>query len=124
MDSWNNRRIEIAEMYNEAFSNYVSLKAPELLENYKHIYHLYELGFQTKEKRDGMMKILKDKGIQTGLHYPIPVHLQKAYSHLAHQKGDYPNTEFAADTLLSLPIYAEMTNEMVNEVINTIIKNI
>ncbi len=124
LDSWNSRRIEIAEMYNETFSNYVDLKIPELLENYKHIYHLYELGFESQVKRDEMMIYLNEKGINTGLHYPIPVHLQKAYSHLAYSIGDFPATEKAANNLLSLPIYAEMTNEMVQFVINSIIENV
>ncbi len=123
LDSWNSRRIEIASMYNEAFSNYVNLRIPKVLDNCKHVYHLYELGFESNEKREVMIIKLNEKGIQTGLHYPIPVHLQKAYKYLKYNKGDFPNTENAANTLLSLPIYAEMTNQMVEEVIKVVTEN-
>ena len=51
----------------------------------------------------------QEKGIATGLHYPLPLHLQKAYAHLGHKKGDFPVTEHAAERLLSLPMYPELT---------------
>jgi dTDP-4-amino-4,6-dideoxygalactose transaminase len=67
------------------------------------------------KNRDEVQKKLQDKGIATGIHYPIPIHLQKAYA--GHwKKGEFPVAEKLAEEILSLPMYAEMTEEMVKEV--------
>ena len=58
--------------------------------------------------------------VSTGLHYPVPCHLQKAYQHLGHKKGDFPNSEFLADHCVSLPIFAELTEEEINHVVEVI----
>ena len=71
-------------------------------------------------KRDKLNGFLKEKSIATGLHYPIPIHLQKAYAHLGYKKGDFPVAEKQANEILSLPIYPEMTDEMVDFVCKTI----
>ena len=62
------------------------------------------------------MKALSEEGIQTGIHYPVPVHLQPAYSDEAWQRGSFPHSEKAADEVLSLPMYPEMTEEHVQAV--------
>ncbi len=111
LDQWNQQRIEIAAIYNERLGNHPKLKVPKVRDKSKHIYHLYELGFESKEQRDNCSSFLTANEIQNGLHYPIPVHLQKAYSHLGYKKGDFPNTEAAADRLLSLPIFPGMAKE-------------
>ena len=67
--------------------------------------------------RDEVQKALQAAGIGTGIHYPVPVHLQKAYADLGYQRGDFPITEALADQFLSLPIYAELRPDQVAEVV-------
>ncbi len=66
--------------------------------------------------RQGWQKLLSDRGIQTGIHYPIPVHLQKAYADPRYREGDFPHAEAAAREVLSLPIFPEMTEQQIAEV--------
>lgn len=120
LDNWNGRRREIAHKYSKSFIAVNGLTPPYESEDEKHIYHLYELKLESKEKRDGLLKFLAENDIFPGLHYPIPVHLQKAYAHLGHKQGDFHFTEEAADCLISLPIYAEMTDDMVDFVIDKV----
>jgi dTDP-4-amino-4,6-dideoxygalactose transaminase len=76
----------------------------------RHVYHIYAL---RASDRDGLQEGLRLKGIQTGVHYPIPVHLQKAYAELGYQTSDYPHSEQAAAETLSLPMYAELSDAQV-----------
>jgi dTDP-4-amino-4,6-dideoxygalactose transaminase len=69
------------------------------------------------EDRDGLQQHLTQKGIGTGLHYPLPLHLQKAYAHMGYKKGDFPVSEHIADRLLSLPMFAELTREQIEYVV-------
>lgn len=118
----NDARRRIADKYNATFAKIDDLKPPHEPNYSYHIYHLYELGLESKVKRDFLMETLKNKEIYTGLHYPIPVHLQEAYSSLGHKRGDFPVTENAADTLISLPMFPELTDSQVDYVINAIKK--
>ena len=72
------------------------------------------------DDRDGLQKFLDSKGISTGLHYPLPLHLQKAYQHLGYKKGDFPVTEHIAKRLLSLPMFPELTREQIKYVVDSI----
>ncbi|MCI0715788.1 MAG: DegT/DnrJ/EryC1/StrS family aminotransferase, partial [Chlorobi bacterium] len=71
-------------------------------------------------KREELIKYLNGKGIQTGLHYPVPLHIQKAYSYLNHKAEDFPVAARQSKEILSIPMYPEMTDEMVNYVCKTI----
>jgi dTDP-4-amino-4,6-dideoxygalactose transaminase len=77
------------------------------------VWHLYVLRLKNREK---IAKRLKMKGIETGVHYPIPLHLQPAYQHLGVAKGTLPVCERAADQVLSLPLYPEMTDQLIETV--------
>jgi dTDP-4-amino-4,6-dideoxygalactose transaminase len=79
----------------------------------RHVYHIYSL---FHPDRDRLRDHLASKGIQTGMHYPVPVHLQKAYASLGHRQGDFPVSEQVGREQLSLPIYPEMTDEEVDAV--------
>jgi dTDP-4-amino-4,6-dideoxygalactose transaminase len=81
------------------------------------VYHLY---ITRASKRDELQKYLGEKGIGTGLHYPIPLHLQNAYSGNSFNKGDYPGTEKVASEILSLPMFPELTADQISYVVNTI----
>lgn len=122
LDNWTELRRSVAERYTNAFTIIGGLTPPNERINTKNVYHLYELGLESKEKRDGLMQFLNDNGIQSGLHYPIPTHLQEAYIGLGYKAGDFPVTEWCADHLLSLPIYPDMTDEMVEYVIVKVIE--
>jgi len=109
---WNARRREIAKRYDEGLKGLVT--TPYEAAYGQHVYHLYVI--QT-DNRDAMQKYLADKGVQCLIHYPIPGHLQKAYAFLGYKKGDLPVTEQAANHILSLPMFPELTNEQIDLVI-------
>jgi dTDP-4-amino-4,6-dideoxygalactose transaminase len=69
------------------------------------------------EQRDALRAHLNERGVQTGLHYPVPVHLQDAYSGLGHARGDFPESEAWANECLSLPMYAELSPAHLEQVI-------
>ena len=118
LPSWNKRRQEIAARYlKEIRNDKVKMQAqPEGTES---IFHLFVI---TTEDRDGLIKYLNEHQIFPGLHYPVPCHLQKAYAHLGYKEGDCPHSEYLASHCLSLPMYAELTDEEVNYVIEVLNK--
>ena len=79
----------------------------------KHVYHLYAV---MASNRDALHKILGDKGIATGFHYPIPVHLLPAFEDLGYHAGQFPHAEQAANEVLSLPMFPELTQAQSEEV--------
>ncbi len=116
LDSWNNRRKEIAKRYQTSIKN-PKIKMQSQPDFADSVYHLFVI---TTPDRDGFMQYLKENQIFAGLHYPVPCHLQKAYSHLGYQIGDCPNAEYLAAHCLSLPMFAELTDDEVNYVIEII----
>lgn len=116
LPSWNERRRVIAARYLAEIKN-DKIKMQAQPEGTESIFHLFVI---TTEDRDGMIKYLNDNNIFPGLHYPVPCHLQKAYAHLGYKPGDCPNSEYLASHCLSLPMYAELTDEEVNKVIEVI----
>jgi dTDP-4-amino-4,6-dideoxygalactose transaminase len=79
----------------------------------RHVYHIYAVRSQ---ERDALQSYLQTRGIQTGIHYPIPVHLQKAYADLGYRKRDFPHSEKAAAEVLSLPMYPELSTTAIEQV--------
>jgi len=111
------QRIEIAKLYTQRLTNLV--ETPFVKSNCTHVYHLYVI---KTDKRDELKEFLQQKGIGTAVHYPIPPHLQKAYSHLNFKKGDFPIAEKLANQSLSLPIYTGLSNDQVNYTCDSIIE--
>lgn len=113
LDSWNQLRREHADLYEELLtgSKFVTPYVPDYAEP---VWHLYVI--QT-EDRDALQKQLSEKQISTGIHYPVPIHLQGAYQNLGHKKGDFPLTEKMDQQILSLPMYAELSEDMVRYVV-------
>jgi len=118
LPSWNARRQEIAKAYQQRMTN-PKLKIQRQPEGHESVFHLFVV---TTPDRDGLMKYLNDNNIFPGLHYPVPCHLQKAYADLGYKNGDFPNSEYLASHCLSLPMYAELTDEEVDHVIETLNK--
>jgi len=85
----------------------------------KHVYHVY--GIRAK-KRDELRDFLGKNGVSTGIHYPIPVHLQKAYSFMGLREGSFPASEKVASEILSLPMYPELTEEQMKYIADNIQK--
>jgi dTDP-4-amino-4,6-dideoxygalactose transaminase len=116
LDSWNNRRREIAKCYQDGLIN-SKIKMQFQPANTHSVFHLFVV---TTENRDEFVNYLNEWNIFPGLHYPLPCHLQKAYSNLGYKEGDFPNSEYLATHCVSLPMYAELTDEEVNYVINVV----
>lgn len=108
LEKWNGQRRAAAARYNELLSGIPGVATPYEPANSKAIYHLYVI--RTKD-RDALGDQLKAAGIHTGLHYPLPVHLQNCYKSWGHQKGSLPVTERAASEILSLPMFPGLTGE-------------
>ncbi len=104
LDGWNAARQKLAAFYNSALEN-GPVKTPQLGTNRTHVYHLYVV---RHPKRDALAEFLKTRGIGSGMHYPLPLHLQNAYAHLGLKEGAFPHSEQAARECLSLPLFPEL----------------
>lgn len=116
LDKWNNGRRERAARYNELLSE-TELVLPREMEYARHVYHVYTVQC---DNRDELQNRLTAKGIQSGVHYPIPIHLQPAYASLSYKAGDLPVTERLCERVLSLPLFAELTDAQQSAVVDAI----
>jgi dTDP-4-amino-4,6-dideoxygalactose transaminase len=116
LEKWTQARQALAKRYDEKLKG-LPLEVPQTPPGVRHVYHVYAI---LAEKRDQLQQYLEGRGVQTNIHYPIPVHLQKAYADLGYKAGDFPATEKACDRLLSLPLYPEMTEAQVDEVVQAV----
>jgi dTDP-4-amino-4,6-dideoxygalactose transaminase len=114
---WTAARRRVAGWYAEALAGIEGIELPFEAPGVEHVYHLYVI--QT-ERREALRDHLQGRGIGTGYHYPIPLHLQRAYAHLGMKVGSLPVTERAAATCLSLPMFPEMTQGQVAQVADAI----
>ncbi|HUQ30362.1 MAG TPA: DegT/DnrJ/EryC1/StrS family aminotransferase [Candidatus Paceibacterota bacterium] len=113
LDTWNGRRREIATRYLTEIQNPL-ITLPKLRPDSTHVFHLFVI--RTKH-RDALQKHLTEAGVGFGTHYAFPIHLQKAYEFLGYKAGDLPESEHAAQEVLSLPLFPELTDEEVMYVI-------
>jgi dTDP-4-amino-4,6-dideoxygalactose transaminase len=118
IEAWTEARRVVASHYDRLLAK-SRCKRPASPARYRHVYHVYAIELP---RRDDVQKALHAAGIGTGIHYPIPVHLQKAYADLKYKLGDFPVTEALADRFLSLPIYAELRPAQVAEVVSALEK--
>ena len=116
LDEWNAARREHAEQYRRALVG-LDVIAPQTSSFAEPIWHLYIVRVRD---RDQLSAYLKERGIITGIHYPIPIHLQPAYRELGYQRGDFPRSEEYAEKILSLPMYAELTPDLIGQVVSAI----
>lgn len=115
LDRWTEARRTNAALYDELLA--LGVKTPVVMPYSYHVYHIYAL---RSPRRDWLQQQLNEQGIQTGIHYPIPVHLQPAYSDLGYKSGDFPHSEQAAKEVFSLPMYAELQPAQIDTVVNTL----
>lgn len=109
LEEWTEARRAHARHYNELL-NGSTIQTPKEIDSCRHVYHVYSI---RTPRRDDLQKALHHRGVQTGIHYPIPVHLQPAYASLGYRVGAFPISEKAAQEVLSLPMYAELTEEQI-----------
>jgi dTDP-4-amino-4,6-dideoxygalactose transaminase len=114
---WTEARRSHARLYRELLSGLPEFALPEEISGVKHVYHLFVVRTPYRQR---LQEHLRKKGISTGLHYPIPLHLQKAFSGLGYRRGDFPAAELAADQVLSLPMYPELTRHQIEYVAESI----
>lgn len=119
IDKWNDRRREVVEQYNEAFKD-LDLVTPVCDENNQHVYHMYIL---QSEDREGILSKLKDKGVATGVYYPVPLHLQKVYKDLGYKEGDMPVSEYLSYRTFAIPVYPELNEKQIKYIIDSIKNN-
>jgi len=112
LDSWNAGRRAVAKKYEQLFAG-LPIIPPRVTPACEHVFHLYVIRVR---ERDQLQQRLTEAGIATGLHYPTPIHLQAAYRELGYNYGDFPITEALSKEILSLPIYAELSEEAVTYV--------
>ncbi|MCI0621679.1 MAG: DegT/DnrJ/EryC1/StrS family aminotransferase [Acidobacteria bacterium] len=112
LESWTEARRRHAVRYNELLAE-SGLRTPFVIPYARHVFHIYAVRVP---KRNSLQKALLARGIQTGIHYPIPVHNQQAYSDLGYKPGDFICAESAADEVLSLPMYPEIGESQLEEV--------
>jgi len=115
---WNESRRQLAHRYHELFADAKdSVVVPREAEWTKGVYHLYVVRMQDRE---ALQAYLAEAGIGTGIHYPIPLHLQKAYQHLGYKPGDFPVTERVAAEIVSLPMFPQLDASQQLEVVNKV----
>jgi dTDP-4-amino-4,6-dideoxygalactose transaminase len=114
---WTEMRRANAEVYRGLLQGIDEVAAPAEAAHVRHVYHLYVI---RAKDRDELKKFLHEKGIETGLHYPIPLHLQKAFRDRGYGEGSFPVAERYAKEILSLPMYPELTGEQIAYVVEKI----
>jgi len=114
---WNAARRAAAQRYDELLAGVDGVRRPRTLDGNEHVWHLYVVRV---DNRDEVLHALHEAGIGAGVHYPRPVHLHGAFAGLGHGPGDFPVAERAAQEILSLPLFAEITPEQQDRVVTTL----
>ena len=107
---WTAKRQQVAAWYSNHLSGIPEVTIPKIRSNSEHSFHLYVI---RAERREELMEVLKSNGVETAIHYPIPLPLMEAYQYLGYTREDFPESVKAQVVILSLPIYPEMTEDMV-----------
>jgi dTDP-4-amino-4,6-dideoxygalactose transaminase len=116
LERWTISRIRLADRYLELLAD-LPIRLPVHREDRRHVWHLF---VARHRQRDQIREQLEKRGVHTGLHYPIPLHLQKAYHHLGHREGDFPVAERIGRECFTLPLFPEMTSEQQAAVIEAL----
>jgi dTDP-4-amino-4,6-dideoxygalactose transaminase len=117
LEDWTERRRTHAATYNRLLAGIDTLVLPRLPDDMRAVFHLYVV---RTPRRNELQKVLSDAGIATGIHYPIPLHLQQAYAYMHLNRGAFPVAEEQADQILSLPLYPEMEKEQIDYICDSI----
>ena len=127
LKEWTEKRRTVAEKYKKLLGDVEQIVLPKEMPYAKHVYHLFVIRVKEKrekreERRNGLMRYLNENGVATGLHYPVPLHLQNCFKYLGYNKGDFPVSEELAELGLSLPMFPEMSDVQIEYVCDIITK--
>lgn len=114
IEQWTEERRANADYYNQILADVEGVTLPYADDRARHVYHLYVI--RVEGNRDAIYDHLRANGVGAGLHYPIPLHLQPALDSLGYEKGDFPEAEKAAENIISLPMFPELTHEQMDTV--------
>jgi len=117
LEAWTHARRTAAARYDRLFTG-SGVRTPEAMPYARHVYHIYAV---RTPRRQAWQDALSQQGIQTGIHYPVPVHLLPGYADLGYRVGDFPHAEEAANQVLSLPMFAELTSSQCEQVAHAVI---
>jgi dTDP-4-amino-4,6-dideoxygalactose transaminase len=117
LDDWNNRRRQAANRYHELLGELDEVVLPSVAPGNVHVWHQYVIQVP---RRDHVLEALHDHGIQAGIHYPVPVHLQPAFRCYGYGPGDFPVAEAAADRIISLPLYPHISLDQQRAVVDAL----
>jgi dTDP-4-amino-4,6-dideoxygalactose transaminase len=117
LNAWNSARREMAHLYNEELASSDTIEVPTEADQASHVYHIYAINLSD---RDSLQRHLTKERIETGVHYPLPIHLQPAYSRVHFRSMRLDTSEGFANRTLSLPMYPELSSEKVNTVCDSI----
>ena len=118
LDEWNARRQTIAARYNRQLAG-LDVITPEIPTGGRHVFYCYAIRVPGG-RRDALRAYLAERGIGTQIHYPVPIHMQEAAQFLGYRKGDLPVTEKVAGEVLSLPMFAELTDAQIDRVVTSV----
>lgn len=119
LDAWNDARRAVAKKYDAHFHSADRVKPVRQLPTASGVYHLYVVSVP---RRDEMRKLLSAVGVNTAIHYPVPLHLQDAYRRLGYKPGDFPATEWLATNILSLPMYPQLDPVQIDFIASTVLR--
>lgn len=122
LDDYNQARQQVAERYNEAFAATDEIVTPATAGFTNHVYHQYTVKLKDASKRNELNKYLAAQGIPSMIYYPVPNHLQKAYSYYGYKEGDFKITEDLCSRVISFPIHTEMESEQQDYIIENVLK--
>ena len=120
LDEWNQKRAQHAAYYAQLLKGVKGVVIPAVKSDRSHVYQTFAVRLKNRER---VMAAMKKKDIGVLIHYPIPLHLQEAYSELGHKKGNFPASESLADEILSLPMFPHMTKNQIETVCQTLKEN-
>lgn len=121
LDEYNKARQKAAGFYNDAFKKCDKLQTPVVYEKSNHIYHQYTLVTKNTD-RDKLQDHLQKKGIPAPIYYPVPLHMQKAYTDPRYSEGDFPVTENLCHSVISLPMHTELDNEQLQYICDSVLE--
>ena len=119
LEDWNEKRRQAATRYDEMLAGIDEISLPQTAHDNSHVWHLYVI---RTPRRNAVIETLRDLGIQAGIHYPIPLHLQPAFRTLGYGPGDFPVAEAAAASIVSLPLYPQITENQQHRVTEAVRK--
>lgn len=119
LDKWNLRRKEIAARYTRKLDGLPGIQTMSVAEGAEPVFHLYVIKCDNRAQVEAT---LKESGVSYGIHYPVPIHLQPAFASLGHSRGSFPNSETLSDSVLSLPMFPELTEQQQDQVIEAVVE--